>query len=97
MKASTAKAIKALLRTDGTVTTLERLAVVGALCVRSEDAEALDLAGDVSIAAASEYLSMSRTTLWRMCQRGDIAATRRGKKYYIAGDEVARLKEEAVA
>lgn len=97
MKAATARAIKALLRMDGTVTTLERAAVIGALCVRTGDIAALDLAGDVSIAAAAEFLAMSRTTLWRMCDRGEIVATKRGKKYYISGAEVARMKEEAVA
>jgi excisionase family DNA binding protein len=93
MKPATANAIKALLKMDATVTTNERLAIVEAMSAKpSAAAAALDLAGEVSVADAADYLSMSRTTLWRMCSRGDVCAVRRGKKYYIAGADVARLK-----
>ena len=92
MKPATANAIKALLKMDATVTTNERLAIVEAMSAKPSAASALDLAGEVSVADAADYLSMSRTTLWRMCSRGDVCAVRRGKKYYIAGADVARLK-----
>ncbi|MBR2983531.1 MAG: helix-turn-helix domain-containing protein [Kiritimatiellae bacterium] len=92
MKPATANAIKALLKMDATVTTNERLAIVEAMSAKPSSAAALDLAGEVSVADAADYLSMSRTTLWRMCSRGDVCAVRRGKKYYIAGADVARLK-----
>lgn len=92
MKPATANAIKALLKMDATVTTNERLAIVEAMSAKPSAVAALDLAGEVSVADAADYLSMSRTTLWRMCSRGDVCAVRRGKKYYIAGADVARLK-----
>ena len=92
MKPATANAIKALLKMDATVTTNERLAIVEAMSAKPSAAAALDLAGEVSVADAADYLSMSRTTLWRMCSRGDVCAVRRGKKYYIAGADVVRLK-----
>lgn len=97
MKPATVNAIKALLKMDATVTAAERMAVIGAMTPKPVAVEPVDLAGEVSIASAAEYLSMSRTTLWRMCVRGDIVAVRRGKKFYLAGAEVARLKTREVA
>lgn len=96
MKATTVNAIKMLLRIDPTVTSDVRMAVIDAMSGSRKAAKAvLDLSADVSIADAAEYLGMSRTTLWRMCDRGEIKAVQRGKKYYIAGAEVGRLKNVA--
>lgn len=95
MKTSTANAIKTLLRMDPTVTPDVRMAVIDAMSVGVAADRSVDLTVDVSIADAAAYLGMSRTTLWRMCDRGEVEAVRRGKKYYIAGAEVARLKKVA--
>ena len=97
MKPATASAIKALLKMDASVTPEERMAVVEAISARPARGAAVDLAGEVSVADAARLLQMSRTTLWRMCCRGDVCAVRRGKKYYIAGVEIARLKAGEVA
>ena len=95
MKAATANAIKTLLRMDSTVTSDVRMAVIDAMSGGGKASAEPDLSADVSIADAAAYLGMSRTTLWRMCDRGDIVAVKRGKKYYIAGCEVVRLKKDA--
>jgi len=95
MKTSTVNAIKTLLRMDPTVTPDVRMAVIDAISGDRQESSELDLSSDVSIADAANYLSMSRTTLWRMCTRGDVVAVRRGKKFYIAGVEVVRLKTKA--
>ena len=92
MRPATASAIKALLKMDASVTPEERMAVVEAIAPRPGRGDEIDLAGEVSVADAARLLQMSRTTLWRMCSRGDVCAVRRGKKYYIAGAEIARLK-----
>lgn len=95
MRTSTANAIKTLLRMDPTVTPDVRMAVIDAMSGSSSAAPSVDLSSDVSIADAAAYLGMSRTTLWRMCDRGEVESVRRGKKFYIAGAEVARLKKDA--
>lgn len=95
MKATTKKAIEMLLRIDPTVTREERMAVNGAISGASARRAEFDPSADFTIADAAAYLGMSRTTLWRMCDRGDIVAVKRGKKYYIAGCEVVRLKKDA--
>lgn len=95
MKTSTANAIKTLLRMDPTVTPDVRMAVIDAMGSKPSVEKSVDLSVDVSIADAAAYLGMSRTTLWRMCDRGEIDSVRRGKKFYILASEVARLKNEA--
>lgn len=97
MKATTKKAIEMLLRIDPTVTREERMAVNGAMNGAASRSAELDPSADFSIADAADYLRMSRTTLWRMCGRGDVLAARRGKKFYIPGAEVMRLKSKEVA
>lgn len=97
MRTATANAIKTLLRMDPTVSSEVRMAVVEAMTGKPSASAELDLTADVSIADTAAYLSMSRTTLWRMCGRGDVSAVRRGKKYYIPGAEVVRLKRSAEA
>lgn len=92
MKTSTANAIKTLLRMDPTVTPDVRMAVIDAMGSKQSVEKSVDLSVDVSIADAAAYLSMSRTTLWRMCDRGEVDYVRRGKKFYILASEVARLK-----
>lgn len=95
MKTSTANAIKTLLRMDPTVTADVRMAVIDAMGSKPDGEKSVDLSVDVSIADAAAYLGMSRTTLWRMCDRGEINSVRRGKKFYILAAEVARLKKDA--
>ena len=95
MKTATANAIKTLLRMDSTVSSDERMAIIDAMSGGGKASADPDLASDTSIADAAAYLNMSRTTLWRMCSRGDVVAVKRGKKFYIAGCEVARLKRVA--
>lgn len=97
MKATTKKAIEMLLRIDPTVTREERMALNGAMSGAAARQAELDPSADFTIADAAGYLSMSRTTLWRMCDRGDVLSVRRGKKFYIPGAEVMRLKSEEVA
>ena len=97
MKATTRKAIEMLLRIDPTVTREERMAVYGAMSGTSARQAKFDPSADFTIADAADYLSMSRTTLWRMCRRGDVLSRQRGKKFYIPGGEVVRLKGEEVA
>lgn len=86
-----------LLRIDPTVTRDERMALNGAMSGTAMRQAELDPSADFSIADAADYLSMSRTTLWRMCDRGDVLSMRRGKKFYIPGAEVMRLKHKEVA
>lgn len=95
MKTSTANAIKTLLRMDPTVTPDVRMAVIDVMGAKQSVERSVDLSVDVSIADAAAYLGMSRTTLWRMCDRGEIDSVRRGKKFYILASEVARLKNDA--
>lgn len=90
MKKATANAIKTLLRMDASVTSEERMRIVAALS--GEAPQALVLTGDISIAEAAEYLRVSRTTLWRQCAGGTVEAVRRGKKFYIPGEVVRRMK-----
>lgn len=67
------------------------LAIRGVVEPESSDC----LLSDFSVPDAATYLNMSRTTLWRMCDRGEIDSVRRGKKFYIPASEVARLKKVA--
>lgn len=93
MKTSTANAIKTLLRMDPTVTPEVRMSVIEAMTMpRVTD---VDLEGDITISDAATYLGMSRTTLWRMCVRGDVRSAQRGHKIYILAGEVPRLKTGA--
>lgn len=92
MRTATANAIKTLLRMDPTVTSDVRMAVIEAMSGKRQAVNSIDITSDVSIADAAAYLGMSRVTLWRMCERGDLLSVRRGKKIYIVGCEVARLK-----
>lgn len=93
MRTSTANAIKTLLRMDESVTPDERMAILSVIAGGKDVSP--DLSGEVSVADAASYLGMSRTTLWRMCVSGKVATSRRGKKFYIAGAEVARMKSVA--
>lgn len=100
MKASTLNAIKTLLRLDPSVSPDVRQAVIAAAQARPGDGCGVaEIAPDaeVSLAQAAEYLAMSRTTLWRWCERGDVAAIRRGKKFYLIGAQVFALKEGRAA
>ena len=94
MRASTAAAIKTLLRVDASVTPEERHAVLAAMQGESRPA---DPTAELSVAEAADYLRMSRVTLWRWCSVGKVRSVRRGKKFYIPPDEVARLHEGAAA
>ena len=82
---------------DPTVPPDIRMAVIEAMMGERKPVgeKSVDLSVDFSIADAAAYLGMSRTTLWRMCDRGEVESVRRGKKFYIAGSEVARLKKDA--
>lgn len=93
MKTSTANAIKTLLRMDPTVTPDVRMAIIGAMMDGDGAASTIGTDKEVSIADAASYLGMSRTTLWRMCDRGELVSARRGKKFFISGFEVERLKK----
>jgi len=95
MKTQTANAIKTLLRMDPTVTPDERMRVIDAMTGKASGPVEVDITSDVTIADAAAYLGMSRTTLWRMCCRGDLVSVKRGKKIYIAWCEVVRLKRDA--
>ena len=95
MRPSTAAAIKTLLRVDASVTPEERHAVLAAMS--GERLAAADPTAELSVAEAADYLRMSRVTLWRWCSVGKVRSVRRGKKFYIPPDEVARLHEGAAA
>ena len=91
MKSTTINLIKAALRMDPTVTPDIRMAVIEAMMGERKPVGELD--GDVSLAEAAGYLNMSRVTLWRQASRGEIPAVRRGKKFFIAAGDLARMKE----
>ncbi len=91
MRKSTANAIKTLLLMDRTVTRDERQAVMIAM---QKDAVVPDPRKDMTIAEAADYLGISRTTLWRLCASGKVAADRRGKKFYVKAAAIATLKKE---
>lgn len=91
MKSTTINLIKAALRMDPTVTPDIRMAVIEAMMGKRKPVGELE--GDVSLAEAADYLSMSRTTLWRQAKRGEIPAVQRGKKFYISAGDLARMKE----
>lgn len=90
MKKQTANAIKTLLRMDASVTSEERMRIVAAL--NGERPQELFITADMPIAEVAEYLGLSRTTLWRRITDGSLAAVRRGKKFYIPGEVVRRMK-----
>lgn len=97
MKASTLNAIKTLLRLDASVTPDVRQAVIAAAQAHPDAAVELNPDHELALVTAADYLGISRTTLWRMCSRGEIAAARRGKKFYIPGAVVAAFKESHAA
>jgi len=50
---------------------------------------------EMTVAEASAYLNISRTTLWRWCCAGKVASFRRGKRFLLKAGEVAKLKGAA--
>lgn len=89
MRRTTANAIKTLLRMDTTVTSEERMAVLAAM---EGHTAPIDPKQDMTISEAQEYLGLGRTTIWRMCCDGRLAADRRGKKFYVRAESIAAMK-----
>ena len=91
MKTNTANAIKTLLRMDPTVTPDERMAIIEVMSGK-RDVAAIELTNDYTIAEAAAYLGLGRVTIWEHCKHGKILAEQRGKKFFIPGTELLRLK-----
>lgn len=91
MRTNTANAIKTLLRMDPTVTPDERMSIIEVMTGK-KPVVAIELTNDYSIADAAAYLGLSRVTIWEHCKHGKILAEQRGKKFFIPGVELLRLK-----
>ena len=88
MRPQTVAAIKTLLLLDPTVTPDMRRAVVTAML-----GDCGDKPVDMCITTAARYLSISRITLWRWCKEKRVRYVKRGKKFFIPGDVIERLKK----
>lgn len=48
----------------------------------------------LTVQEVAEYLKVSRTTVWRWCKQGDLAAFKAGRSWRIRRSEVERFVDQ---